>query len=255
MFYIGKFFSWLFLPPGIFIMLVIIGIILILNNKKKAGLLFLITDIILLYSLSITPVTNFLLKPLEYAYQFPDFTRINCDAIIILGGGTIGRTPDRSFKNALTRQSFVRTYMGYKLWEKIKKTIIVTGGEPFGAVEPESETMASYLIELGVPEKNIIKETKSRDTIENGKFTKSILRKNNFIKAALVTSAYHMKRSVMIFNRQNISIIPVPTDYCTNGNKISFADFIPQIENIKDSFIAFHEYFGMLSLKIFNANK
>jgi uncharacterized SAM-binding protein YcdF (DUF218 family) len=250
MFIIGKLFSWFFLPPGIFITLLVISLILLKHDKKKLTFIFMIVNLILLYALSITPVKNLLLRPLEYSFAFPDIGRLQCDAIVILGGGTTGKKPDRLGKNSLSAQSFIRTYAGFAVWKKTGKPVIVTGGQTFGAIQPEGDTMAEYLTEMGIPENLITRESKSRDTIENARFTKKILMKKNYSTVALVTSAYHMKRSVMIFRKFNISVVPVPVDYHYDSGNFSIDGLMPQIGNLGDSFTAIHEYIGILSTKI-----
>lgn len=250
MFILSKLFSWFFLTTGIFVILLTISIILILKERKKAGIIILIITGIILYFLSITPATNIFMKPLEYHYKFPVINKLNIDAIIILSGGSIGPTPDNNMKNTLSSQTFKRTYVGYKIWKNKNVPIVTTGGKLFGAIEPEAETIASLLIELGVKKNQILIENKSRNTIENAVFIKKIIHEKSFKNIALVTSAYHMKRSSYIFKKLKINIIPVPTDYRTIKRKFSIVYFMPNVGNLQDCFIAFHEHIGLIYAKI-----
>lgn len=61
--------------------------------------------------------------------------------------------------------------------------------------------MKQHAIDLGVPEKNIFTEDKSTSTYENADFVREIIKKSKYTSAIIVTSDYHMKRTMMIFTR------------------------------------------------------
>ncbi len=249
MFFLSKLFNIFFLPPGLFIILIIISILFIIKNKIKTGIITLIITTLIFYLLSILPIKNLLLIPLEFQKRLEENTNTEFDTIVILSGGTSVITPDRNMKNSLSYESFQRTYMGFILWKIKKVPIIVSGGKSFGSIEADAITMENVLIELGIPKDQIIKEIKSRNTIENGLFTKSIIEKYKFKKIALVTSAYHMKRSVFVFKKLNIDIIPFATDYLCTYKRFNISYFIPDFSNLKSSNIAIHEYIGLIYYK------
>lgn len=83
----------------------------------------------------------------------------------------------------------------------------------------EAENMHQAALDLGVPNENIIVENSSQNTVENILFAMIELQRNfclNNIKAILlVTTAYHMRRSLAIaryFLPTHITIIPCPAD-------------------------------------------
>jgi uncharacterized SAM-binding protein YcdF (DUF218 family) len=61
-------------------------------------------------------------------------------------------------------------------------------------------------MEMGIPGKDIIEECGSKDTSENARYTKQIIEKRGFKSPILVTSAYHMKRAVFLFEKQGTEI-------------------------------------------------
>ena len=94
MFLISKLFTYLFLPPGLFLMITLLCIGLFIFHKKRALIIVLITQAALLYVLSITPVKNALLLPLENAYMPPTMEQIEeTKFIVILGGGVVPDSP------------------------------------------------------------------------------------------------------------------------------------------------------------------
>ena len=66
---------------------------------------------------------------------------------------------------------------------------------------------------MGIPSSAILQEGKSVNTHENAIFTQEILEEQNINKILLVTSAFHMPRSLKIFQHLGIDAIPAPTDF------------------------------------------
>lgn len=122
--------------------------------------------------------------------------------IVILGGGISkdGRLPER-VKNRLKK-----TWQIFKKDKKIK--ILVCGKYSFlypknkAPKKTEAKAMQDYLLNLGVPKKNIYLEEKSKDTIGNAYYAKKLY----FIpkkerEALIITSNFHLKRVRFIFQK------------------------------------------------------
>lgn len=247
MFYLAKFISSWLLPPGIIIVLIIITAIFIAINKKKRGLFLSVLTAIIVYTLSIEPTKNFLLSPLENEFPFPeDIKHLQCQAIVVLGGGIVRGSPDTNGKASPSRSTLKRLYMAYKIWKYNKKPIIVSGGTVYYSNgETEADVMARTLVELGVPKKYIIKEEKSRNTFENISNISKLLKDKDIKFVCLVTSAYHMPRSMYVFYAFNINAYPVPTDYLIDKKPLGWYSFIPKADNFFYSFLALREYLGI----------
>ena len=96
--------------------------------------------------------------------------------------------------------------------EKTGKDIIFvpSGGKGDDEIMAEAEAMQKYLIEQGISKKNILVENKSTSTIENMKFSNSIIidnndgkskkDKNQNAKISFSTTNYHVFRSGVIAN-------------------------------------------------------
>ena len=83
----------------------------------------------------------------------------------------------------------------------------------------EAENMYKAILELGVPSENVILENSSQNTIENILFALVELQRNfqlnNVNKVLLVTTAYHMRRSLAIAKYlfpKHITVIPCPAN-------------------------------------------
>ena len=111
----------------------------------------------------------------------------------------------------------------------------------------EADFIKNELITSGVAEKDILIENKSRNTYENAIFSKRILDslqlKGPYV---LITSATHMPRSINIFKKAEISIIPFPSDYRVIDSRISWQDIvIPDMKLLNEWSIILHEIIGL----------
>jgi uncharacterized SAM-binding protein YcdF (DUF218 family) len=93
----------------------------------------------------------------------------------------------------------------------VAKTMILTGA----AVENEfveAEVMAAYCIKHGVPPSNILMESNARNTYENARMVRDIMKEMNYDNAIVVTSSFHKMRAEKFFSRVvgNARIIAAP---------------------------------------------
>tara|TARA_Y100000310_G_scaffold345406_1_gene464615 strand:- start:10169 stop:10708 length:540 start_codon:yes stop_codon:yes gene_type:complete len=114
------------------------------------------------------------------------------DAIIVLGC---------EFKNNnLGKESKSRVKQGIKLYKKgLSKNLVLAGGTK--RKKYLSYYMKQYARKLGIPTKNLFTEELSKDTIGNALFTKPIIKKQKWKNLILVTSDYHLERSLYIFHQ------------------------------------------------------
>ena len=89
-----------------------------------------------------------------------------------------------------------------------KRAILVPSGGK-GSDEPlsESEAMAAYLLEKGVPQEEILPENRSQTTKENLTFSKALIsEKNQDARVAFSTSSYHVCRGGILAEEMGWSI-------------------------------------------------
>ena len=127
--------------------------------------------------------------------------------------------------------------------------ILVTGGN--GSLLPddfrESDWVKKQLQDFKVPDSCIIIEDKSRNTIENAAFSKPKLDSAHLQGPyVLITSAYHMRRSLQIFRKTKIDVIAFPCNYLMADGYMGIADFIPDPGVLACWNIYIKEVFGYL---------
>jgi uncharacterized SAM-binding protein YcdF (DUF218 family) len=126
--------------------------------------------------------------------------------------------------------------------------IIHTGGQGTfiqGQVT-ESEGAGQLFRDFGIDADRIILEDASRNTWENAVFTKELVKPEPGQRWLLVTSAYHMPRSMGVFEAAGwTGVTPYPVDYRTRGAVDRALGFNGASKGLRRFDIAFKEWVGM----------
>lgn len=239
-------------PLGLSCILLLVS--LIIWWKRPAWTPIPLTLAFLILFISSNSVTsNAILRSLEWHYSYQE-NLPKADAIIILGGGRRSNLFPNLSDNLSNQED--RIFYGAKLFHQKKAPlIIVTGGRIkwLGGDISEAQEMADILIKMDVPSNAILKENFAVNTYENAINVKPILQKFNINKVLLVTSAIHIPRSMMIFRKQNINVIPAPTDFLVSKKshffdssfEVQIISFLPNSESLTRTTKAIKEYVGI----------
>ncbi|WP_320047812.1 YdcF family protein [uncultured Ilyobacter sp.] len=229
MFILGKIIGQLVVSPAIFIALFIfIGIFSNRYNVKKIKRMSLILGIVL-YVITIRPTVDLTAKLVENRFKPATAEEIKKgEAYVVLGGGIIEKTP---VGNIPSEPASVRLMNTAILYNKQPKKIYITGGKVTNQQVSESSVYKRVLVGLNISESDIRTEEESRTTMENARYTSELLRKSHIENIILVTSASHMARSKMTFEKQGFNVIPAPCGYIQNRKNYNILDFIPRSEN------------------------
>ncbi len=235
MFFLKKFLSTFLLPPGLFVLALLL--ISFFERKKRLTYYTSVSLALLIYMLSIEPVKDTLLTPLESKYPVPE--KFQADAIVVLGGGSYST-------GILKEDSMKRLLTALILHKRTGLPIVISGG---AENLPDAEIMKSLLVELGVDRRDIITEVRSRDTEENASYVREICQQRNYKSVVLVTSAYHLPRAVFLFKKEGLSVIPYPTDF-KRDLRYNLYSLLPKMSVLNDSVKALREYLALLSLRL-----
>ncbi len=229
--------------PGLFILLSALLFGLLVKGRYRWAKLLSITLLLLLYLFSTQPGRDLILKPLEGRYPYPDLKEVDCSFIVVLGGGVVPRSPSEGGLPAVRGATLERLYEAFKVWKVKKLPVVVSGGGG------EAFAMKRVLLNLGVPKGKIVEERRNRTTFENALYTKELIGSQ---KICLVTSAYHMPRSVAIFRAFGFKVIPVPTDYRVGDGGYDICSFLPFPHYIQDSVAGYREWVGIVFFELFS---
>ncbi len=233
MYILAKLFTAFLLPPGIFIIALFFAGLLAKRFKKV-----FIAFAALFYLLSIKPVANLLLEPLEF-YKVAD---TGASAVVVLGGGSNPNGIIKAYPDA-----FKREFYGCYLAKQKGLPLIFSGGGIKKITEADNAKSDFNLIQsLSDANLTIYYENKSLNTKQNAQFTAKLFDKLKLPKKIyLVTSAYHIPRAVHYFQKEGFSVIPKAVNYKIERN-LTFFDYLPNMGSLGDSYLAIHEYFGLL---------
>ena len=247
MIYVLKFFySWV-LPPACFVVVLAwLGWRLWRRSHRLSGVAW--TVALLLYAASISPVSEWLLRGLEYRYAPAAVT--GADGIVVLGGGSVKDVPTPpGWSGQLHDAAGQRLMAAFVLHRQTGLPLLVSGGEVFAEYGREAVIMRDTLVSFGVAPAQIILEDRSLNTTENARFTAPILRERGWRRPLLVTSAFHMARSVAEFQRAGISAAPYPAGYYASRRyHWTLLDMVPSGSAMRGTSIALKEYLGLAAL-------
>ena len=97
---------------------------------------------------------------------------------------------------------------------------------------PESADMAEIAQLMGVPADAILQDPTSLNTYQNAVNVKKILQDRGLNRILLVTSAFHMPRSLLIFKKQGVDAIPAATDFFVSEQNLKAIDLSPQARTL-----------------------
>jgi len=253
MFYILSKVLTIFLSPLVwFLILFITG--LILKNKKKIRKILIISSIIVIYIFSNSFILNsavklWEIKPTEYSIITKTY-----DYGIVLGGLA---SFEEDYEMANFHEAADRLLYAVKLYHENKiDKILISGGSAklLNQEIKEADFLKEFLIEIKIPEEDIIIENKSRNTFENAKFTAQILENSCDTSSFLMfTSALHMKRALACFKKQNIFTDSFSVDYESNTSEMNFNYLLVPKLYVADGWSLFlHEVLGYYIYKFRN---
>ncbi len=256
--FISKFLPLFIYPLGF--SWILLGVALVLRKKQAWQKSAIILAIVLIWVGGNNWVASALERNLEWQYLPPEeFPEV--DVIVVLGGGTYAALYPRSTVEVSGGGDRV-IYGAHLYHQGVAPYLLVSGGQvPWvGERAISAENMTELLLMLGVPENDIWQEAESRNTYENALYTYELLQEKGIDHIVLVTSAFHMPRSVMLFEQQGFDVIPAPTDYSITEEGwqrlwepdflTQVLNFFPSASNLSSTTHSLKEYLGLLVYRL-----
>jgi uncharacterized SAM-binding protein YcdF (DUF218 family) len=241
-----KIIALFFKPLTIWLILTLIAFYYIYKNDFKKTKLFFILSTIWILLISSTNLANTMLLPLEYKYSYLKTAPKDTKYILVLGSGHRSDI-NKPINSQVSRTALVRLSEGIRLLNQLKRKnknikLILSGYAGYDGKEKISHAVMQrrLAISLGVDKRDIIIQTKPRDTKEEAINVAKIIGKSKLI---LVTSASHIPRAMEIFRSVGLKPTPAPTNYLYQNNM----DYItmPRGKTIENMTIVSHEYLGI----------
>jgi len=213
MFFIASKILWFFAAPAT--LLLVAALVGLWLRRLRVAALCLLT----LLAIGVAPIGLWMIEPLEDRFPAPPRDAPAPYGIIVLGGAiddemglardvvSLGDGAERLTQTVALARRFPEA------------RIVYTGGNGSlrGARSNEASDGRRLLVALGVDPARIAIETQSRNTDENARFTRDLVQPLAAQRWLLVTSAWHMPRSMALFRKAGFDVVAFPVDYRSQG--------------------------------------
>jgi uncharacterized SAM-binding protein YcdF (DUF218 family) len=236
-FLVSKTIGTVFIPSNLLITLGSVGLILIFSRYRSLSQKLLAVCVAGFVVCGFLPVGSFLLFPIET--RFPAWSANDGapDGIVVLGG---------EIDRVIAAVKLARQYPGAR--------VVFSGGNP-DLIPTDDFSEADYaeqiLIGLGLERDRLLLERRARNTQENAEFLKALALPKPGERWLLVTSAFHMPRSVGVFRKVGFAVEPYPVDNWKKRDWLQLlalrSSFLARV-NQTDS--AVHEWVGLIAYRV-----
>lgn len=248
MFYYVSKIAWFFLTPSnALVVLALAGFALQWLRFARVGSRLAGAAAAALLVAGLSPLGNALILPLEA--RFPAFVD---DGTPVAGIVVIGGTFDTEATNAHGQMALNET--GERLIAladlarryPAAKVIYAGGGSEFSTdTTPEATLVENTIGELGLAPERVIYERRSLNTFQNAVYAKELAKPKPGERWLVVTSAFHMPRTMGVFRKVGFAVVPYPVDYRTAGTASLFRPFGFVGEGLRRTDIAAKEWIGL----------
>ena len=247
-FALSKTLGIMLLPSNFLIGIGIAGLILLFTRFARLGRKLVFASLVLLAVCGFSPLGNLLLYPLEQRFPPWDGAGGAPDGIVVLGGSIVS---DLSAAHGVPvfNASIGRVIAAAGLAHRYPQARIVFTGGSANLVSSDAAKEADYAMPVfesfGISRDRLIMERHSRNTEENAEFSKALVSPKAGERWLLVTSAYHMPRSIGIFRAAGFAVQPYPTDWRVGGGAdlLKFSSY--SLDGLELVDLAVREWMGL----------
>lgn len=179
--------------------------------------------------------------PPQLAEELP-----SADAIVVLGGGMSWNTNACPYADIQVAAD--RAWHAARLYRAGKAKCVFT----------TLEADAQLLVDFGVPRAAISVNEKARNTEEEARFItcQPLTSTGTRPRVLLVTSAWHMRRALLMYARYatDVEVVPAATDHWNTtmfDRPLDFRDFLPDSGMIGQNAYLFKEWLGYYGYRFF----
>jgi uncharacterized SAM-binding protein YcdF (DUF218 family) len=246
-FWLSKIFWWFAAPGNAMVLVTALAFLALLLRRRRTAIVLLTPVVVFGLALLLLPMRDFVLEPLEDRFP-PPALPVHVDGIIVLGGSINSELSAKRGRPVVTR-SVDRLIAGADLARHYPDAKLVFTGGSSALLETgprEADYAKQIFTEMGIPPERGIYERESRNTWENAVFSEKLVDPQPGEVWLLVTSAYHMPRSVGIFRKVGWAVVPYPVDYSVPppAEREASYSFMDELEGVN---WGLREWIGLVS--------
>lgn len=248
MFIVSKLIWILGQPFSLTLIFCLLALVAIWKRKRVLSFLLVLVPAFILFVALFTTAGAVLVQALEDRFPRPATEPVDVRCAIVLGGG---------FTNDVDtyRGGYEVNDAGDRFVEVLRLAnkfpdmrIIISGGDGFitGGYLGDAVIAERMFTAFGIAHDRLLQDETSRTTFENAINTKKLLESNGLSHCLLVTSGFHMPRSIGIFRKLGMDVSPWVTDYRTIGTEHLRFDISQPEANASLLAVAAKEWIGMV---------
>ncbi|MBR0775929.1 YdcF family protein [Bradyrhizobium diazoefficiens] len=240
------------LPINLLVELGILSLLLMATRFAALGRKLAATTLVLLALAAFSPLGNLLLYPLESRFPPWDPSRGAPDGIIVLGG-SVDTDLSAAHRTPVVAHAADRLLAPADLARRFPNArIVFTGGSAslLSTEAREADYSAPILETAGIAKARLILERESRNTYENAIFTRQLVMPKPGERWLLVTSAFHMPRSMGIFRKAGFDVEAYPVDWRMGGREDLFSFTNSALDGFGRTEVAMREWIGLVAYRL-----
>jgi uncharacterized SAM-binding protein YcdF (DUF218 family) len=226
-----------------------LGLVLLATRWRRAGTRLLALGVVALLVFGYSPAGTMLLLSLSERFPAWQSDGRAPDGIIVLGGA-IDSDATAARGTLEVDHSADRVFAMLDLARRFPQArIVFSGGSGALLMDGVSEApIAGGLLQgYGVAADRIVLETASRSTAENAAFTRRLVEPKPGERWLLVTSAFHMPRSIGAFRAAGFDVEAYPVDWRSRGWIDGTMPFDRLSAGLARTDVAIHEWIGLIA--------
>jgi len=242
--------AWALIAPESFLLfLMILSAGLLWTRYNKQGRILISSTVIIIATVSVLPLSYWVLRPLEDRFTIPEKLPDRIDGIIVLAGAEdISVTAARGQPSFSDGGERLTTFVWLAHVYPDAVLLFAGGSGSLTNQENKPSIVASKIFsQIGLDPKRVLYESDSKNTSENALKSYELIKPTPDKRWILVTSAFHMPRSVGLFRKVGWNVIPYPVDFKTTKRAgLSF-----NLQNIGSFSQGIREWIGLLVYRTF----
>jgi uncharacterized SAM-binding protein YcdF (DUF218 family) len=237
-------------PSNVIASLAVLGLVLMVF-RRPSGAMVAVGALAAVVVVTLSPLGNMLLTPLEQRFPEMKFPDQGIDGIIVLGGSYDTRIHGYLNTILLQEDSDPMAVIPGLALRYPKAQIVFSGGtDPSSPGQGEAAFAKQYFVSFGIAADRISIEERSLTTEENARFTAQLIHPWPHSRWLLVTNAFHMPRAMGAFRKAGFNVIPFSVGWRTHGWRDLWWPSAPATENLRRVDVAAHEWIGLLIYRL-----
>jgi uncharacterized SAM-binding protein YcdF (DUF218 family) len=250
-FVLSKTLGFMLLPTNLLFGVGVLGVILLATRFASLGRKLVVASLVLLAICAFSPLGDLMIYPLEQRFPPWDAARGAPDGIIVLGA-SIDAELSAAHGTPVVRTAPDRIIAAAALAHRYPNARMVFSGGSANLISSdarEADYAGALFESLGIAKSRLIMERRSRNTEENAEFSKALVAPKDGERWLLVTSAFHMPRSVGLFRKAGFAVEPYPVDWRVGGlgDLLMFTNIA--VDGLIRTDVAVREWIGLVAYR------